>query len=57
MPPSFLAQIEQVRSTSPSLVSDALSVFDADVHRYFTESTAIDTSQSTWQQAQLIKSE
>ena len=41
------------RSTPPSLISDALSVFDADVRRCFTESTAIDTSQSAWQQAQL----
>ena len=34
-----------------SLISDALSVFDADVRRCLTESTAIDTSQSAWQQA------
>ena len=43
-------------STPPSLVSDALSVFDDNVCRCFTKSTAIDTSQSNWQQAQLYLS-
>ena len=51
----FCKLVHISRSTPPSLVSDALSVFDADVCRRFTESTAIDTSQSTWQQAQLSR--
>ena len=49
----FCKLVHISRSTPPSLISDALSVFDADVRRCFTESTAIDTSQSTWQQTQL----
>ena len=42
----FCKLVHISRSTPPSLISDALSVFDVDVCHCFTESTAIDTSQS-----------
>ena len=52
----FCKLVHISRSTPPSLISDALSVFDTDVRRCFTESTAIDTSQSAWQQVKLSQS-
>ena len=41
------------RVTPPSLVSDALEVFDEEVRNSFMLSTAIDISQAAWSQAQL----
>ncbi|KAL5486430.1 hypothetical protein EMCRGX_G018902 [Ephydatia muelleri] len=44
------------RSTPPSLVAEALSIFDLDIHRCFTECTSVDISNVAWQQAQLSPS-
>ena len=44
------------RSTPPSLVAEALSLFDSDIRRCFTECTSVDVSDVAWHQAQLSPS-
>ncbi|KAL5496966.1 hypothetical protein EMCRGX_G013347 [Ephydatia muelleri] len=45
--------VHLARSTPPSLVTEALDIFDLDIRRCFTEYTSIDVSNVAWQQAQL----
>ena len=45
--------VNLARSTPPALIGEALQFFDDDVRRCFSECTAIDTPNVTWQQAQL----
>ena len=40
-------------ATPPSLVMASLALFDEDVRRCFSSCTAVDTTDVTWQQAQL----
>ena len=45
------------RSTPPSLLAEALSIFDLeDIYRCFTECTSVDISDVAWQQTQLSPS-
>ena len=41
------------RSTPPSLISDGLALFDADVRHCFSECTGIDTADTEWLHVQL----
>ena len=50
---SFSKLVHLARSTPPSLVAEALKVYDDDVRQCFSESTSIDTTDKTWLQAQL----
>ena len=50
---SFCRMVHIARVTPPSLVSDALEVFDEEVRNCFMLSTAIEISQAAWSQAQL----
>ena len=45
--------VHLARSTPPSLSSQALSLFDNDIRRVFSECTGVDTSDTAWKQAQL----
>ena len=45
--------VHLARSTPPSLISDGLALFDADVRR-FSECTGIDTAHTEWLHVQLI---
>eukprot|EP00731_Ephydatia_muelleri_P035190 Em0103g2a len=49
----FCKLVHLARSTPPSLSSQALSLFDNDIHRVFSECTGVDTSDTAWKQAQL----
>ena len=49
----FCKLVHLSRSTPPSLVADALRLYDDDVHQCFTECTSVDTPDHAWQQAQL----
>ena len=40
-------------STPPSLMADALQMFDNDIHEAFAECTAVDAFGNSWEQAQL----
>ena len=52
----FCKLIHLARSTPPSLSSQALSLFDDDIRRVFSECTGVDTSNTAWEQAQLSPS-
>ena len=45
--------VHMTRSAPPSLVAEALGIFDLDIRRCFTECTSVDVSVVAWQQAQL----
>ncbi|KAL5516561.1 hypothetical protein EMCRGX_G001929 [Ephydatia muelleri] len=49
----FCKLVHLARSTPPSLSSQALSLFDNDIRRVFSECTGVDTSDTAWKQAQL----
>ena len=49
----FCKLVHLARSTPPSLSSHALSLFDNDIRRVFSECTGVDTSDTAWKQAQL----
>ena len=49
----FCKLVHLARSTPPSLSSHALSLFDNDIRRVFSECTRVDTSDTAWKQAQL----
>ena len=53
---SFCKLVHLARSTPPSLVAEALSFFDSDIRRCFTECTSVDLSDIAWRQAQLSPS-
>ena len=53
---SFCKLVNLARSTPPSLVAEALSFFDSDIRRCFTECTSVDVSDIAWHQAQLSPS-
>ena len=54
---SFCKMVHLARSTPPSLLAEALSIFDLeDIYRCFTECTSVDISDVAWQQAQLSPS-
>ena len=53
---SFCKLVHLARSTPPSLVAEALSFFDSDIRRCFTECTSVDVSDIAWRQAQLSPS-
>ena len=53
---SFCKLVHLARSTPPSLVAEALSFFDSDICRCFTECTSVDVSDIAWHQAQLSPS-
>ena len=53
---SFCKLVHLARSTPPSLVAEALSLFDSDIRRCFTECTSVDVSDVAWHQAQLSPS-
>ena len=48
----FCKLVHLSRSTPPSLVADALRLYDDDVRQCFTECTSVDTPDHAWQQAQ-----
>ena len=48
--------VHMARSTPPSLVAEALGIFDLDIRRCFTECTSVDIPDVAWQQAQLSPS-
>ena len=50
---SFCKLVHLARATPPGLVSDPLQLFDNDVRQCFKDCFVLDTSDSTWQQAQL----
>ena len=50
---SFCKMVHFARSTPPSLMADALQMFDNDIHHAFDECTAVDAIGNSWQQAQL----
>ena len=50
---SICKLVHLARSTPPSLVAKALSLFDSDIRRCFTECTSVDVSDVAWHQAQL----
>ena len=50
---SFCKFVHLACSTPPPLISDGLALFDADVHRHFSDCVAIDASDLVWQHAQL----
>ena len=45
--------VHLARSTPPSLISDGLALFDADIRHCFSEFTGIDTADTEWLQVQL----
>ena len=49
----FSKLVHLSRSTPPSLVADALRLYDDDVRQCFTECTSVDTPDHSWQHAQL----
>eukprot|EP00731_Ephydatia_muelleri_P005639 Em0002g1815a len=49
---SFCKMVHLARSTPPSLMADALQMFDNDIHHAFAECTAVDAFGNSWQQAQ-----
>ena len=49
----FCKLVHLSRSAPPSLVADALRLYDDDVRQCFTECTSVDTPNHAWQQAQL----
>ena len=53
---SFCKMVHMARSAPPSLVAEALGIFDLDIRRCFTECTSVDVSDVAWQQAQLSPS-
>ena len=53
---SFCKLVHLIRSTPPSLVAEALSLFDSDIRRCFMECTSMDFSDVAWHQAQLSPS-
>eukprot|EP00731_Ephydatia_muelleri_P033192 Em0026g12a len=50
---SFCKLVHLARSTPPSLIAEGLEYFDNDVRHCFALSTAVDTTNSAWKQAQL----
>ena len=50
---SFCKMVHLARSTPPSHMTEALQMFDNDVHHAFAECTAVDAFGNSWQQAQL----
>ena len=50
---SFCKMVHMARSTPPSLVAEALGIFDLDIRRCFTDCTSVDILDVAWQQAQL----
>ena len=52
----FCKLVHLSRSTPPSIVADALRLYDDDVRQCFTECTSVDTPDHTSQQAQLSRS-
>ena len=53
---SFCKLVHLARSTPPSLGAEALSFFDSDIRRCFTECTSVDVSDVAWHRAQLSPS-
>ena len=53
---SFCKMVHMARSAPPSLVAEALGIFDLDIRRCFTECISVDVSDVAWQQAQLSPS-
>ena len=49
----FCRLMHLARTIPPSLAGDAFSLFDDEVRQCFAECTAVDTSDSAWQQVQL----
>ena len=49
----FCKLVHLSRSTPPSLMADALRLYNDDVCQCFTECTSVDTPDHAWQQAQL----
>ena len=49
----YCKSVHLARSTPPSLISDGLALFGADVRRCFSECTGIDTADTEWLQVQL----
>eukprot|EP00731_Ephydatia_muelleri_P033608 Em0033g24a len=49
----FCKLVHLARSTPPSLIAEGLEYFDNDVRHCFALSTAVDTTNSAWKQAQL----
>ena len=50
---SYCKLFHLARSTSPSLVSEALQLFDVEVRRCFAQRIAVEVTDCTWLQAQL----
>eukprot|EP00731_Ephydatia_muelleri_P000760 Em0001g760a len=50
---SYCKLIHLARATPPSLVSEALQLFDAEVRQCFAQSIAVEVTDRAWQQAQL----
>lgn len=50
---TFCKLVHLARSTPPTLVSEGLALFDAEVRRHFCDTVAIDPSDSEWLQVQL----
>ena len=49
----FCKLVHLARSTPPSLIAEGLEYFDNDVRHCFALSTAVDTTNNAWKQAQL----
>ena len=50
---SYCKLFHLARATPPSLVSEALQLFDVEVRQCFTQSIAVEVTDHAWQQAQL----
>ena len=50
---SYCKLIHLARATPPSLVSEALELFDVEVRQCFAQSIAVEVTDRAWQQAQL----
>ena len=50
---SYCKLIHLARATPPSLVSEALQLFDVEVRQCFAQSIAVEVTDRAWQQAQL----
>ena len=50
---SFCKMVHLARSTPPSLMADAMQMFDNDIHHAFAECIAVDAFGNSWQQAKL----
>ena len=50
---SFCKMVHLACSTPPSLMADALQMYDNDIHDAFAECTAVDAFGNSWEQTQL----